>query len=232
MKKPAQILLSTLFILAVSVCSSATYAQSRQRWSFGPRAGLNLSNFRGDVQNTKLLPGFYAGLGAMYSDDSRFGFSVDALYSQRGARFDVPASQFNVPIKADIRVNYIEVPVLARYFLTDGGSFRPNIFVGPSVALRTGAKTTNKSGSNSTTTDSKEFYRPAELGLSAGFQLNFRAGDRQRLTVDARYTLGLTDITEDATEVRNSTISVGLGYSFGVGRNYRRGDRKIPVRVR
>ncbi len=229
MKKPAQILLSTLFIFTVYACLSDTYAQSRQRWSLGPRAGLNLSNFRGDVQNNKFLPGFYAGLGAMYSDDSRFGFSIDALYSQRGARFDIPGNQ---PVKADIRVNYIEVPVLARYFLTDEGSFRPNIFVGPSVALLTGAKTISKSGPNNATTDSKEFYRPAELGLAAGFQLNFRAGDRQRLTVDARYTLGLTDITQDATEVRNSTISVGLGYSFGIGRQYRRGDRKIPVRVR
>lgn len=163
----------------------------------------------------------------MYSDDSRFGFSIDALYSQRGARFEIPGSQ---PVKVDIRVNYIEVPVLARYFLTDGGSFRPNIFVGPSVALRMGAKTVDKTYDR--TVDSKEFYRPAELGVTGGFQLNFRAGDRQRLTVDARYTLGLTDITQDATEVRNSTISVGLGYSFGIGRQYRRDDRKIPVRVR
>ena len=229
MKKPAQILLATLSIFAISASLSVTYAQSRQRWSIGPRAGLNLANFRGDVQNNKFLPGFYAGLGAMYSDDSRFGFSIDALYSQRGARFDIPGSQ---PVKADIRVNYIEVPVLARYFLTDGGSFRPNIFVGPSVALRAGAKTFTKSGSVSNTSDTKEFYRPAELGVTGGVQLNFRAGDRQRLTVDARYTLGLTDITQDATEVRNSTISVGLGYSFGIGRQYRRGDPKIPVRVR
>lgn len=232
MKRPTQLLLSTLLVLTISACLSGVYAQSRQRWSLGPRAGLNLSDFRGDVQNTKLLPGFYAGLGTMYSDDSQFGFSIDALYAQRGARFESAGNQFTGPLKADVRVNYLEVPVMARYFLTRSGTFRPNIFVGPSVGLLLSAKSVNKSGLTSTTADQKESYRPAELGVSAGFQLNFRAGDRQRLTVDARYTLGLTDITEDATEVRNSTISLGLGYSFGIGRNYRPTDRKVPVRVR
>jgi Outer membrane protein beta-barrel domain len=230
MKNTTHFFFSTLLLLLLSASLSTTYAQSRQRWSLGPRAGLNLSNFRGDVQNTKILPGFYAGIGVIYSDDSRFGFSLDALYSQRGAKFEVGANQFGGPYSATVRVNYLEVPVLARYFLNDGGSFRPNVFLGPSLGLRLGAKTTNKTYNS--TVDSKDFYNAAEVGLTGGVQLNFRVADRQRLTVDARYTLGLTDITTDATTVRNSTISVGVGYNFGVGRQYRRGDRKIPVRVR
>lgn len=206
--------LLTLTLLTIGLATAN--AQSRQRWSAGPRLGLNLSKLNGDYPDNKFLPGFAAGLGVMYSDISRFGFATDVLYSQRGAQ----------KINGDgrQRINYIEVVSTARYFLNDEGNFRPNIYLGPSFNFMTGA--------NFNRVDNKSVVRPIDIGITAGIQLNFRVQSRQRFLIDARYTQGVADVLLAPGTTRNQTVTIGLGYNFGIGRNYRPGDAKLPVNPR
>ena len=222
----------TLLTLSLIVLGLATVnAQSRQRWSAGPRLGLNMSKFMGDIPpvngqvgSTKFLPGALAGIGFMYSDISHFGFAFDILYSQEGTRYTNGNSRQ--------RVNYLEVPITLRYFLNDGGDFRPNLFVGPSVALRTKANFDPTQGSPADRFDNTAVFKPTEVGVTGGIQLNFRVRNRERFLIDARYTHGLTDVWTGPGITRNQTITLGLGYNFGIGRNYQPGDRKLPVEPR
>ncbi len=221
------------FLFAILLfAQTVSFGQSRQRWSFGPRAGLNLTNFVGsDFQNVKqsLLPGLSAGLGVVYSDISRFGFGVDVLYSQRGTQYkDFP----NTGNDYVIRLNYLEAPITGRYYLTRGGNFRPNIYLGavPALLLKAKGDVDPSSGTNYVSLDN--VYRTADLGLTGGIQLNWGTGDRQHFTIDARYTHGITNIGTVANDIRNQMITVGLGYNFGIGREYRPGDRKLPIRAR
>ncbi|XWW44391.1 PorT family protein [Fibrella sp. USSR17] len=229
-----------LLIVTLLFVQSVGYSQSRQRWSFGPRVGLNLTNFVGNDQRllvnsnpnaNKLLPGLSAGVGFIYSDISRFGAAIDLLYSQRGAQ-----STYNLGSVATTltnRVNYLELPITARYFLNRSGNFRPNVYAGIVPALRLNAFTREKAADGKDVkTVTTDLYRTADLGLTAGFQANFRVGDRQRFTADARYTHGITNIGLNATDLRNQMITIGLGYNFGIGRQYQPGDRKLPIRPR
>ncbi len=206
-----------LSFLLVIGCLSATSAQ--QRFSAGPRVGLNLSTFAGDAQGYKLRPGITAGAFLMYSSLNHFGISGDLLYSQMGGKF----SQGNNSHLA--RINYLEIPIALRYFLTLKGDFRPNVFFGPSVGVKLNAKRTDNivNGVALADFDNSNNFRAADLGLVAGFQFNFKGfGDRQRLLIDARYRYGLTDITiDDNAQINNSTITLTLGYGFGVGPEYR-----------
>lgn len=217
----------SLLVIGLTIAN----AQSRQRWSAGPRLGLNMSRFIGDIPpvtgqpiKTKFLPGFSAGVGAMYSDISHFGFAFDILYSQRGSRYDNGNGRQ--------RINYLEVPITLRYFLNDGGDFRPNVFIGPSVALKTGANFDPTQGSPSDRFDNSGNFLSADIGVTGGLQLNFRVRNRERFLLDLRYTHGLTDVWTFPGFTRNQTITVGLGYNFGIGRNYRPGERKLPVTPR
>ena len=214
--------------LLILFCYSRTYGQ--QRWSAGPRVGVNLSDMTGDVQNRKMLPGLMAGVGVMYSDISRFGVAIDVLFSQRGAKFDVPFQ--NGRIAFNQRLNYLEVPITLRYYLNDGGNFRPNVYFGPSVAYMLKAKRTNQKLNNNdiASVDNSPDFRPLDLGITGGIQFNFRAGDRQRFLIDARYTYGISDISVASERIQNSTITVGLGYSWGIGREYTRRDPKLRKR--
>lgn len=233
-----------VFLFAILLfVQTVSFGQSRQRWSFGPRAGLNLTNFVGNSINVpgtlqgangngsnELLPGLSAGVGFVYSDISRFGFGVDVLYSQRGNKAKTIAN--NIEYTGVNRVNYLELPITGRYYLTRGGNFRPNIYLGAVPAVRLNGTGTIKGNNSEISVNTTDDYRTADLGLTGGIQLNWGTGPRQHFTVDARYTQGITNIAPRASDVRNQMITIGLGYNFGIGRQYQPGDRKLPIRAR
>lgn len=194
---------------------STSYAQ--QRFSAGPRLGLNLSNYWGNADGMKFKPGVAAGAFLMYSSLNHFGISADVLYAQRGTRYEKDGIKFTQ------RVNYLEIPVAARYFLTLAGNFRPNVFIGPSLGIKLNAKRVNGfDGENSND------FNNLDLGAIGGFQLNWGVGNRQRFLIDARYNLGLSGVQTNLpniwgrrTSLQNSTVTLTLGYGFGVGREFR-----------
>ncbi|WP_461126705.1 porin family protein [Spirosoma aerophilum] len=218
--------ISFLSFLLLTGCLSASLAQ--QRFSAGPRVGLNLSTFGMDARDYTLRPGVTAGAFLMYSSLNHFGISGDILYSQMGAKYSQPNSAQVNSFKQ--RINYLEIPLALRYFLTLNGNFRPNVFFGPSLGFKLNAKQTDRitNGVNQVDVDNSNAYRAMDLGLIAGFQLNFKGlGERQRFLIDARYRYGLSDITlNDGQNINNSTITLTLGYGFGVGPEYRSRYRK------
>lgn len=212
-------LLSFIFVFS---CLSGSFAQ--QRFSAGPRIGLNMSNYWGNADNMSFKPGLTAGAFLMYSSLNHFGISADVLYSQRGTKFNDGRYKFTQ------HVNYLEIPVVARYFLTLSGNFRPNLFIGPSLGIKLNAKRTNGEILNGPATtvniDNTGDFHSLDLGATGGFQLNWGAGPRQRFLLDARYNLGLSNVQAlpnlwgANNNLQNSVITVTLGYGFGVGREF------------
>ncbi len=201
---------------------STGYAQ--QRFSAGPRIGLNMANYWGNADGMKFKPGISAGAFLMYSSLNHFGISADVLYAQRGTRYEDATRRFTQ------RVNYLEIPVVGRYFLNLSGNFRPNIFIGPSVAIKLNAKRVNgeyiNGGSGpALNADNSNDFKNLDLGATGGFQLNWGTGNRQRFLIDARYNLGLSGVQNNLpnawgarNSLQNSTITLSLGYGFGIGR--------------
>jgi len=210
-------------------------ASAQQRFSAGPRVGATYSTFGGDAQNFSFRPGISAGAFLMYSSLNHFGISADVLYSQRGAKYSAvlpPPSSFGNPFKTSykIRVNYLEIPVALRYFLTLKGNFRPNIYFGPALAFKLNAEQSSilENDIAKPSVDKSSEFRPVDLGALAGFQLNWPGlGTAQRFLIDFRYTYGLADITVDNNaRINNSAFTLSLGYGFGVGPVYRSRYRK------
>ncbi|WP_077923266.1 porin family protein [Spirosoma sp. 209] len=217
---------SVLATVGFFIAMSALMAQ--QRFSAGPRVGVNYSTFAGDAAGFSFRPGLVAGGFLMYSSLNHFGISVDALYSQKGGNY---SATINLPVVGPTtttykqRVNYLEIPVALRYFLTLNGNFRPNIYFGPALGFKLNAEQTSETVQNAAfpAVDNSDQFRSVDLGGLAGFQLNFPGfGARQRFLIDARYTYGLSDITIDNNaRINNSAFTLTLGYGFGVGPEYR-----------
>ena len=221
---------ATLLLLATT-CFTTSFAQ--QRFSAGPRVGFVYSTFAGDAPNYSFRPGISAGAFLMYSSLNHFGISADVLYSQRGAKSEATViPPFGGPVQQTFkqRINYLEIPVALRYFLTLKGNFRPNVYFGPALAFKLNAQHSQTTTGNIVTSgyESTSEFRPIDLGILAGFQLNWPGfGTAQRFLIDARYTYGLADITVDNNaRVNNSAVTVSLGYGFGVGPVYRSRYRK------
>lgn len=196
-------------ILLLSVTLFAAQAQAQENVSIGPIAGVSIANFRGDVSNTNWKPGLTIGGFYNYSSKTGFGFSGQLLFTQMGAQVFNKTNEINL--------NYIQAPLLATFFFGQYGDIvRPKIFLGPSLNFLVGAK--DKDGNNLNGDSNNRVYSPFDLGLTFGAGLNIRLQEKIWLNLDARYGLGLIDVTKDGnTNVKNNNFGINVGLSFPLG---------------
>ena len=158
---------------------------------FGLKAGLNLSKF--NQPNMDNIAGFNAGAFAHVHLSRHFALQPEVVYSQQGSKLANNETQ---------RVNYVNIPVLGQYMF--GGGLR--LQTGPQIGLRTNA--TIKNGNHESANDNA--YTGADVAWSFGAGFLSPVG----LGVDARYNLGITDITKSSSDIKNRVFQVGLFYQF------------------
>lgn len=176
----------------------------------GVRAGYNMSNLNGDMADefdSKSLSGFHIGLFTEFPLAPRFSIQPEVIYSTQGAKFE---SAFG---DADLRTQYLNVPVLAKVYLADGF----NIQAGPQIGFLTGAEWQIDGADD---IDVSDDLKGTDFGLlfGAGYKL------AQGVTIDARYNLGLSNIYDDEqgafdnidadNEWKNGVFQIGIGYQF------------------
>jgi len=201
-------IMKNCIILVTALCLSlSTYAQ--ENVSIGPIAGVSIANLRGDISNTNWKPGLTVGGFYNYSSKTGFGFSGQLLYTQMGAQVNNKTNEINL--------NYVQVPLFATFFFGKfGDRVRPKIFLGPSLNFLTSAK--DKDGNNLDGDSNNRTYNPFDLGVTVGTGLNYRLQEKIWLNVDARYGLGLLDVTKNAgTSVMNNNWGINVGLSFPLG---------------
>jgi len=98
---------------------------------------------------------------------------------------------------------YLDLPILFQYLA--GGGFR--LHTGPQLGVLLSAK--EKIGNAEY--NIKDALKTVDVGWEFGFGYQFPASG---LGIDARYTVGLTDITEGSSDIQNRVFAVGLFYQF------------------
>lgn len=125
------------------------------------------------------------------------------------------------PSRTDIRLNYIDIPVLLQYNITN------SLFIssGPQISFLTSAKQLSDATINGKDVtlrlDTKSLFNnidfsvPVELGYS--FTLS-RKKSTTKVDINAyvRYSYGFTEVIKDATlgSASNSTIQLGISLPF------------------
>ena len=199
---------SIQFVALAMLLSQAAIAQ--ENISFGPLAGVSIAKFRGDLSNQAWNPGPTLGGFINYSANSGFGVSGQVLYTQLGS-----GTKLGDDV---IRLNYIQVPILATYFLGKfGQKVRPKLFLGPHVNFLLNAKNQDGVDLNPKIGDSRPF-KSIDAGLTAGVGLNVRLADKIWLNTDVRYGLGLIPLTEATIKAYNQNFGVNVGVSFPLGK--------------
>ncbi|GGB74524.1 hypothetical protein GCM10007424_13060 [Flavobacterium suaedae] len=181
-----KLLLSALFVTAFGV---ATQAQEIQ---FGVKAGVNIADLGGDADTEGSLTSFHVGGVAEFKLTETFSVQPELLYSMQGA---------NVADGVDLELNYLNVPIMAKYYLMEGLS----IEAGPQVGFLLSADQEGE--------DAKDTVKSVDFALNGGVAYDLPIG----VFFQARYSAGLSDINDIEgvdEKATNNVISLSVGYKF------------------
>jgi hypothetical protein len=180
---------SIAVLTLVLVLSGVSQAQV----GFGVKGGVNFANVGGTdaPPNSKTLTGFAAGGYLEISLPLLFTIQPEILYSQKGTTYD--ENFFGTNVKLTAKLNYLEIPVLVKY------SFpvpvvKPSLYAGPAMGILLSAKATAEAAGQSQEEDIKSETTSTDFGLVVGASANIAI-----ITVDVRYTLGLTSLDKNGT---------------------------------
>ncbi|WP_343616398.1 porin family protein [Flavobacterium sp.] len=190
-----KIILSAIAILAFGFANA-------QQTRFGVKGGLNISTLvGGDVDNTKALIGFHVGGFAEIKIIEKLAIQPELLFSAQGTRVDGFGGQDN-----DLKLNYINIPVLAKYYITK----QFTVEAGPQLGFLVSAKAEGE--------DVKDGFKSVDLGFNFGAGYNFT----DNFSAGIRYTVGLSnvgdydvdDIDEYYDSPKNSNLALFIAYKF------------------
>lgn len=166
-------------------------------WGVGAKLGGNLAWFNNGYYNSGVVVGFVAGGFVEMNFAPRWTMSVDLLYSSAGSK-----SKYT-----DIRMesSYLILPVLINF--SPFRNFDIKAGVQPSVMMSMW-----RFDGDSRRSDVTEQYNRFDLSIPVGVSYSIN-----RILIDARYNIGLTDIISNNTEDRgsfNSVFTLSVGFRF------------------
>ena len=165
--------------------------------SAGLKAGVNITNFRGDFSNVdkQSMTGFHAG-GFLNFRLLGISLQPELLISTAGAKLDDGSSY---------KLTYLAMPVMLRYRMLLGLYFE----AGPQFSYKLGEDAGDKTTGN--------FAKDLDLSAAIGAGIQTKKG----LGVGIRYLAGLSKVGDfEATDVlspdfKNSVLQVGISFPLG-----------------
>lgn len=211
------------FIVAVFFLAGTLNAQEFVK--FGAKAGVNFASLGGDEMedfedfgSLEGRTGFHLGLVAEIPLGERFSFQPEVLYSSQGAKMEGSETfeGMTFSYSAKINLDYINVPLLAKYYVTPN----LNIHAGPQIGFLVKSEAESElsfgGDSESDTEDLEDITKGMDFALAAGLGYKLEMG----LFFDARYNLGLSNVWDnegqdiDDFSQKNNVFQVSVGFMF------------------
>jgi hypothetical protein len=153
-------------------------------------ANLDVSDFSGSLKNKT---GFHGGAFALFKF-AKFGIQPELIFSQQGSKIRFDAEDIEGSF------DYINIPVILKLYTVLG----LNLQIGPQFGFLSKAEFDSD--------NVKDSFKNSDtsLALGVGWELPMR------LTVDARYNLGLSDISDDPAfdTIKNQVWQISVGYKL------------------
>jgi len=192
-----------IFIVLLISVIAINQTQAQVQASLGIKGGVNFASL--DVTNAQATwdgrTGYHIGAFALFKVTA-FAIQPELIFSQQGSTVKFNGQDF------DANFSYVNVPVIAKFYLPLG----LNLQLGPQFGFLTSAESDFNPVNAQGGTDLKEYYKNSDvsLGMGIGWDLPFK------LTIDARYNLGLTEINDNAslTATKNQVFQLSLGYKL------------------
>ncbi len=234
--------LQRLLVLVVLISLTMPFASAQ--FYLGARGGINLASMNTNIagsENSSII-GIHGGITTRYQFMKKLSVGGDALFNTFGnkATTVLNVGNSNTTVETTTTISYALVPIYINYeipltpkqlvpyrmkesfvsaHLYAGGYF------GYALGATSGSTTTVIYGDGTptevTTTPSgtleTDTYNAIDFGIMAGAGVSFRLDDakRQRMGLDFRYYLGMSDFDVDAAATAtNNAIGISLSYSY------------------
>lgn len=187
-------------LCSLALIASATSADAQGFSGLGAKLGYSSSQFVGaDIpgKGVRSQSGLTLGGYVSYDFNNTFSLQPEVLFTLKGSKINTIGDVWLSNIFL-----YIEIPLLANATLLPESEVRPNVYVGPALAVLIGAF--NDVGF-------LEDIRNHDVGLVVGCGV-----DIWKLSLDLRLTKGLLNFDEStrSIDLKHQTISVLVGFAF------------------
>ena len=213
-----------MMIAAMMVATLGAVAQNEVgQLTLQPKVGMNISKITGSNLNSKV--GLVAGFEAEYGVAKNFGISLAALYSMQGAKKDLKANN-GTSVDVKFNLDYINIPVLAQYYIVPGLAVKAGIQFGFNVRNKVKVGT-NIAGYNLKDDCSMDEFLDMARALGESipsdakfqkFDLSIPVGlsyEYEDFVLDARYNIGTSKlIKNDPDSSKNGVFQLTIGYKF------------------
>jgi hypothetical protein len=199
------------------VPAAAPAAAQETAVSAGLQAGANISDQAGD---DVFAPwdnyGFLGGALLRIDTGPRFGLQVELLYVTKGGRENTEKRPGD--ISDQLKLTYLEIPLLLKFRLATSGGVRPEIFAGAALSFELSCTYDDFPEGVSAERDCTEAgidTRSVDLGGVFGIALDVPAGSGS-VVIDARGEVGLRSLDDSAADLDyyNRFLSLMVGYRF------------------
>ncbi len=228
--------LHRIFLTACFIALGAISASAQGRVEFGIRGGLNLATqstentgwvsiVRDETYGSRPTDNFSAssrsgyqlGTFATFNLGSFLAIQPELLYTEKGIKVEGRLAETpdntpgNVTLRYDlaeeIKLTYLEIPVLVKFRIPIHGSVEPSLFAGPAFAFGAAGREDTELRlrvSNETLAFDETFtintdinnLRGLDIGLVVGGDIKIRSGSTSFI-LDARYTVGIRAAYKD-----------------------------------
>lgn len=207
------ILLTSVMAMTAAVATSASAQNIETGAKVGiavtgvPNAGQVVDQVVGkDSAETSSRVGLIAGGYVRFPINDRLSFQPEVLFTMKGVQLSEKANGGTV----NVRLNYLDVPLLIRYRIPINSDYTGFVVAGPSFGIKLSSSAKLDAPGGTVDEDIDPALKSLDLGLAFGGGITF-----SRYTVEARFTPGLTDIASTLKphddSLRNRTFSVMVG---------------------
>ena len=180
--------------------------------NLGVIGGLNLANLSVDPdQGVDISNRTAIGIGGILSFGmgETLALQLEPMFLQKGAKLKFSEQGFT--LETEFKISYIEVPAMLK-FAFGSSDTKPYVMAGPTVGFLLSAKAEDE--------DVKDDVKSIDFGLAFGGGVSLPMGNNT-LFVEARYSLGLSDINDDPddpdTSIKTKGIQIMAGITFPLG---------------
>ena len=207
-------------VLLLTVLLIASMGLKAQEIHIGAKVGMSYSSFRfsgsefanGIQKSSKGKLNLSIGLVSEFMLSDQFALAPELYYMGSGDIFERNDSE--ISYSSTVSNSYINVPVMARYYINNNISFEAGPEFGLLLSSKTESNFTYNGETYNSTEDRKDYINSTNFSLGIGANYKMENG----LFFNARYNLGLSNMNKETGEGRIikkvNAIEVGIGFFF------------------